>query len=171
MTARQRQFKWLLTTLFCVLVLDQITKSIVLASIEVDPGYRENTFFYFTHQRNEGLVGGMFSGYPYVALIAPVIATLTLIYLFRHLNPASRLQSLAFGMVMGGALGNLTDRIRLGWVTDFLQFHFYFIPFDFYWKFYPAFNLADSAIVVGVFVLVLSWNTTQPAQSDAAGTV
>ena len=171
MTARQRQFKWLFTTLFCVLVFDQITKSIVLASIEVDPGYRENTFFYFTHQRNEGLVGGMFSGYPYVTLIAPIVATLTLIYLFRHLNPASRLQSLAFGMVMGGALGNLTDRIRLGSVTDFLQFHFYFIPFDFYWKFYPAFNIADSAIVVGVFVLVLSWNTTQPAQSDAPGTV
>ena len=97
MTARQRQFKWLLTPLFCVLVLDQITKAIVLATIEVNPGYRDNTFFYFTHQRNSGLVGGMFSDYPYVTLVAPVIATLTLIYLFRHLDPASRLQSLAFG--------------------------------------------------------------------------
>ena len=54
-------------------------------------------------------------------------------------------------------VGNLVDRFRLGWVTDFLQFHFYFIPFDFPWKRYPAFNIADSAICVGVAVLVVAW--------------
>jgi signal peptidase II len=71
-------------------------------------------------------------------------------------------------MVLGGAVGNFIDRIRLGSVTDFLQFHFYFIPFDFPWKFYPAFNLADTSIVIGVFILVLTWG--REATPDAAGT-
>ncbi len=71
-------------------------------------------------------------------------------------------------MVLGGALGNFIDRLRFGSVTDFLQVHFYFIPFDFPWKFYPAFNLADSAIVMGVIALVFTWG--REARSDVSRT-
>jgi len=141
-----------------------------MATIESPPPYREKVFFHFTHQRNEGLVGGLFSDYPVVTYVAPVIATIVLVYLFRHLNPASRIQSLAYGMVLGGALGNITDRVRFGSVTDFLQFHFYFIPFDFPWRYYPAFNVADSCITVGVVLLILSWNTGHHVKSKSHAT-
>lgn len=60
----------------------------------------------------------------------------------------SRLQA-ALGLVIGGALGNLLDRLRHGAVTDFLDFHFQ----DYHW---PAFNLADSGIVLGVFLLLIN---------------
>lgn len=167
MGERPNHLRWLLVAFAVVAVADQATKAIVMATMDVGTPYRPDTFFYFTHQRNEGLVGGAFAGMKLVTYTAPIVATLVLIYLYRHLSPDSRVQHVAYGMVLGGALGNFIDRIRLGSVTDFLQVHFYFIPFDFPWKFYPAFNLADSAIVVGVIVLVFTWG--REATPDAAG--
>lgn len=167
MTTRRRQLVWLLTALFVVLVADQVTKAIVIAKLEPGTPFRDNTFFYFSHQRNTGLVGGMFSDVPAVAMLAPIFATGVLIYLFRHLDPGSRWQALGYGMVVGGAIGNLIDRVRLHSVTDFLQFHFYFIPFDFPWKFYPAFNIADSGICVGVAILMIAWSTAKPEDAPS----
>jgi len=108
----------------------------------------------------------MFIGVPIITYSAPVLAGLVLLYLFKHLDPASKLQSIAYGMLGGGAVGNYVDRIRFGWVTDFLQFNFYFIPIDFPWKRYPAFNFADSAICIGVAILLLSgWTQKEPAEA------
>lgn len=141
-----------------IVIADQASKAWIVASIpygSVHPKFE--TFFWLTHERNFGLVGGAFGSIPWVTYLAPVAATVVLIYLFRHLHAPSGIQSLAYGAVAGGAVGNLVDRIRLGWVTDFLQVHFYFVPFDFPWKMWPAFNVADSAICVGVAVLVIGW--------------
>ena len=168
MEESRRYLRWLLAAFTAVLVADQVSKAIVIALLEDRPAFRPDTFFYFTHQRNEGLIGGAFSGVDWITYSAPIVATLVLIYLYRHLDRDSRLQHVAYGMVLGGALGNFIDRVRLGSVTDFIQVHFYFVPFDFPWKFYPAFNLADSAIVVGVFILVLTWG--REATPDAART-
>jgi len=171
-SARQKQLLWILTVFLCVLCADQITKAIILAKIPEPEVVRTLSasprFFRFTHQRNPGLVGGMFRDNPLMAFAAPVFASFVLLYLFRHLAPSSRVQSIAYGLVGGGAVGNLVDRVRLGSVTDFLQFHFYFIPFDFPWKHYPAFNIGDSAICTGVFLLILSWHVTP--QTDVPDT-
>jgi len=154
-----------------VLVADQIAKAFIVATIphgSVAP--KHETFFWLTHERNFGLVGGAFRGVPWVTYLAPIAAALVLIYLFRHLNPKSVLQSLAYGLVAGGATGNLVDRVRLGWVTDFLQVHFYFIPVNFPWKMWPAFNIADSAICVGVAILVFGWGRQEePGKEAVAG--
>lgn len=160
---------WILAVFTLVLVLDQITKALVLAYLETGQPIRDQTFFQLSHQRNEGLIGGLFRERPWVTYLAPAGATVILMFLFRRLDAASRLQSLAYGMVLGGAIGNLVDRIRLQSVTDFLQFNFYFIPFDFPWKLYPAFNIADSGICIGVALLVFGWNSGQP--EHAASTV
>ena len=160
MTIRQRQLIWILTVFALVLIADQVTKEIIIRTIpegSVTFAGREETFFFLTHERNPGLVGGAFRDYPFVAYTAPIVATLVLIYLFRHLDPVSRAQSLAYGMITGGAIGNIVDRFRFGSVTDFIQVHFYFIPFDFPWKRYPAFNVADSAICIGVVMLIICW--------------
>lgn len=160
MSIRKRQILLVALSLLAVLVADQVSKAIILHTVEkysVSPEGRETTFFYITHERNPGLVGGMFRDRPVVAMVAPILATLVLAYLFTHLDPSSRVQSVAFGMIAGGAFGNIIDRLRLGEVVDFLQFQFYFIPFDFPWKRYPAFNLADTGICTGVFLLVVTW--------------
>lgn len=150
-----------MSVFFLVLVADQITKEYIIRTIpqgSVTFAGREEQFFFLTHERNTGLVGGAFRDTPAVVYTAPIIATLVLIYLFRHLHPSSVVQAAAYGMITGGAVGNLVDRFRLGSVTDFIQVHFYFIPFDFPWKRYPAFNIADSAICIGVALLIISWH-------------
>lgn len=169
MTARKEQLKWVLSVLLGVLTLDQASKAIVRLTLEMGSPGREDVFFQFVLHRNVGLVGGAFSGLPLVAIIASPIALAILIYLFRHLQPSSRWQSAAYGAIVGGAFGNMIDRVLFGGVTDFLQFHFLFIPFDFPWKYFPAFNLADAAIDIGVVVLVVTWNTG--VGKNAASTV
>ncbi len=160
MASRKAQVILILVTFCCVVLLDQVSKAVVMANIpEGGETYGEHRgeFFWFTHQRNPGLVGGMFSGKKVVTFLAPLLATGVLLYLFRLLDRASKFQALAYGLVAGGALGNLIDRFIYGSVTDFLQFPFHFIPFGFPWKLYPAFNVADSCICVGVFLLILTW--------------
>ena len=161
MTPRRRQLLWICVALLITLCLDQSTKFALIRTLpegSVWPKGSPHRLFWFAHERNTGLVGGLFSDIPLVAYVAPLMACGVLVYLFRHLNMASRVQSAAYGMIAGGAAGNLLDRIRLGSVTDFLQFHFYFVPFDFPWKRWPAFNIADSSICVGVFLLIVGWH-------------
>ena len=148
---------WILVLLLGVIAADQIAKIIIVYTVERPVPYRAGTLFYITHERNPGLMGGHFADNRAIAICAPVVATAVLIYLFRHLNLQSRLQTLGYGLVAGGAIGNLIDRLFRGEVVDFLQVHFYFVPFDFPWKFWPAFNIADIAICCGVFLLVLTW--------------
>lgn len=136
-----------------VLTLDQVAKTWIRRTIEFDAPYRGDVFFHFTHQRNTGLMGGAFRDVPILPYVAPVIAFFVLVYMYRQLSIHSRLQSITFGVLLGGAFGNYIDRVRLGWVTDFLQFHFLFIPFDFPWKYYPSFNIADVGIICSIIVL------------------
>jgi len=169
---KKKQLIWVLVVFAIVVTVDQVTKSIVMwATPNTETAYRLDhpKFFRISHQRNPGLVGGLFDGNPWIARSAPLAACCVLIYLFTYLDPRSKLQTLAYGCIAGGAVGNQIDRFRLGSVTDFLQFHFYFIPFDFPWKYYPAFNVADSAICCGVFVLIITWYIM--GKSDAARTV
>lgn len=99
---------------------------------------------------NKGISFGLFnksSDYgPYILIsLSLLISLFFIIWLFR--NP-DRLQSVGIVLVIGGALGNVIDRLRYGAVFDFLDFHI----FDYHW---PAFNIADSGIVIGVAVLVI----------------
>ena len=86
-------------------------------------------------------------------IVIPVIAIVLLvfnIYYYRQNNEAlSRVYIIAFSLILGGAIGNLIDRIVYGYVIDFIQVHYH------QW-FYPAFNVADSAITVGAVILVLT---------------
>jgi signal peptidase II len=144
----------------CVVVCDQTTKWLVLRDVYPDdeipviPG-----FFNITHRANTGAAWSMFSGNN--ALLASVaVAALVLLYLSRHHFSAGRLAGqFAFGLIFGGIIGNLTDRLMPGRhaVVDFL--HFYMARrgtsdiYDF-----PAFNVADSAICTGVaLIFLLNW--------------
>lgn len=173
MTPRKKQVLWILTVFAVVVVLDQVTKALIMAYcpeervLVLGPTHH---FFRLSHQRNTGLVNGLFRESPVKAFVAPIFAMGVLAYLSTNLNPRSKLQSTAFGLIAGGAIGNMIDRVRLGSVTDFLQFHFYFVPFNFPWKLFPAFNVADSCICTGVAVLLITWYFIESPQdvADAA---
>ncbi len=165
MTDRARQLRWIASFAVCAFIADQASKALVRARIAPATGGVDGVFFQFVHHANTGIVGGMFHEIPLVAYLAPLAAMGVLIYLYFNLDLHAKWQSTAFGLVCGGALGNMIDRILHGGVTDFLQFHFIFIPFDFPWKYYPAFNIADSCIVVGVVLLIATWARPAPKEN------
>lgn len=144
-----------------VFALDQLTKTWVFNHLELGSYYPPESitvidgFFYLVHIGNEGAAWGLFSGYSgwlaFFALIA-----LGLIYHFRHsLELHRRVMQVAFGLLIGGILGNLIDRMVHGHVIDFLDFHFPFsIPVLMPTGRYPSFNFADCGIVVGTIIYV-----------------
>lgn len=131
------------------LLADQVTKIIVMGNgsalvqgIEVFPG------FDLVFVRNDGVTFGMLAGVPWwgLTLLAFSICCWLVVLLLRT---QSQFEALAYGAIIGGALGNVMDRIRFRAVTDFLDFHIG----DLHW---PAFNLADVFVVSGVAILLLA---------------
>jgi signal peptidase II len=127
-----------LVTVGVVVVVDQLTKAWVRAS--VDPHEKINVFFGIdiTRVKNTGVAFGALSGSGAIVFVAVLVAMVgLLLYFAAHIT--SRGLWLPVGMVFGGAVGNLADRVRIDGVTDFID------P-----VLWPAFNVADMAIVVGV---------------------
>jgi signal peptidase II len=137
-----------------VIAADQVTK--VLARQAVDVGDSDGIFpgLELVHVRNRGVAFGFLSGGGGLVVAATLVALAFLLVLFIR-NPRRRLMWLPTGLLVGGALGNLLDRLGSGEVTDFLK-----IPL------WPAFNLADVAITVGV--LALLWVLEGPRRERAA---
>ncbi len=132
----------LLATLALVVGLDQATKQAVVSSLE--RGESVNVFFALdlTNTRNRGVAFGALEGRGTIVAVLIAVALVALVaYFAAHANRAWLW--LPVGMLLGGALGNLIDRAREGAVIDFID------PIA-----WPAFNLADSAIVIGVFALL-----------------
>ncbi|OGD78883.1 MAG: signal peptidase II [Candidatus Coatesbacteria bacterium RBG_13_66_14] len=135
------------------LVLDQASKLIVTLTIPlrhgviVIPG-----FFNLVHGQNPGVVWGFMRDVPgmsYVFMAIQAVVSLVLVAWLGLSKEINKLQLWGFGLILGGALGNLVDRIRLGGVVDFLDFKIG----DFTW---PTFNAADTWVVVGVGLVILS---------------
>ncbi len=141
----------LAVTMLVVLALDQWTKWLILHHIQ--PHHEIPViagFFSLTHVLNPGAAWGMFSrfGHSNAILTAFSIATLVVLWLLRRSLAATSLpHRIAFGMIVGGIFGNLADRLQHGSVVDFL--YFYLGKTIGYW---PAFNVADSAICIGVII-------------------
>jgi len=125
-----------------VFAADQLSKRLVVAT--VDPGDSNAVFpgIEIQHVTNKGVAFGAFSGKPIVLVI--VAAALVGLVVWFVLHADRQLVWLPTGLLLGGALGNIVDRLRDGAVTDFIK-----LPL------WPAFNLADVAITVGVLALVL----------------
>jgi signal peptidase II len=131
-----------LATVGAVVVLDQMTKAWVRASVA--PHDKVNVFFGLdiTQVKNTGVAFGALSGTGALVFVAVVIAMLGLLVYFAG-HAGQPMLWLPVGMVFGGALGNLADRVRIDGVTDFID------P-----AFWPAFNVADMAIVIGVLAVL-----------------
>lgn len=156
MTTR-RALSFIVPIALLVLLLDQGSKAWIRANIPLYgalyPIPALAPIFRLTHLTNTGAAFGLLrdSGLLYL-LIAGVIAIAVLLYA-RHLPWERFPVQVAMGLQLGGAMGNLLDRARLGHVTDFLDFYITTGGRTYH---YPPFNLADSAIVVGVIILALT---------------
>jgi signal peptidase II len=128
-------------------------------------------FFYLTHVRNPGAAFGLFSTAPATVRIAlfigiTLVAIAMIFSFYRRLAPGERLSALSLGLILGGAGGNLVDRILRGEVVDFLHFRLWG---GYQW---PDFNLADSFIVVGVALLIVELLASETeTRGDPAGDV
>lgn len=135
-----------------VLLLDQATKIFIDRTMDLHSSITVvESFFNITYIRNKGAAFGFLAEtsfrLPFFILIS-IIAVVVIIGIVRKLRPEQKLTAVSLSLIFAGALGNLIDRIRLGEVIDFLDAHWY----DHHW---PSFNVADSAICVGVFLLAL----------------
>ena len=153
-----------------ILVLDQISKILVQYSIPFESSYFApdrvtiiEDFFYLVHIGNKGAAWGMFSEYSGILTLLS-FAVLLFIFCFRKQLELHRgTVQIAFGLLIGGILGNLIDRIRVGHVIDFIDIHLPFtLPYILPYGRWPAFNIADSSIVIGMlFYLLLSLSDTK----------
>jgi signal peptidase II len=148
-----------------VILLDQLTKLWVRTGFiyggepqAVIPG-----FFNLVYVRNSGAAWGMFGGQQALLVLLSIVVLALLAGCHRRLLNPTLDHRIALGLMTGGILGNLIDRIRIGWVTDFLDFHIG----AWHW---PAFNVADSAICVAVGIYLLSslWHHRHPLKSNGS---
>lgn len=150
-----RRYRIVLLLALIVLALDQLTKLWVAAvlplwaSKTVIPG-----FFNLVHVLNKGAAFGFLNDLdamwrPYFFLAATALAIVLILHLLRTVPREDTVLFTALGLILGGAVGNLTDRIRLGEVVDFLDFYIG----KYHW---PAFNVADVAISIGSVLLLVS---------------
>ncbi|MFC1942226.1 signal peptidase II [Chloroflexota bacterium] len=146
------QGSWRIIVFGCIGLLvifaDQLSKTWIRANLAPGQSLFDAGFFQIVHVQNSGAAFGIFKGYSFtltiIALIGIVVILLLVFFLHRRWPFLdSMLARVAIGLVTGGTIGNLIDRISMGHVTDFINF-----------KVWPVFNVADSAVTVGVIIIV-----------------
>jgi len=137
-----------------VIVLDQITKLLVTGHMEIHQAIEIiPNFANLTYVRNTGAAFGLLSRAPEsfripFFIIIPLIALTVIILIFKKTKETELLMITSLSLILGGAVGNFIDRVRFGYVVDFADFHWFN---KYHW---PAFNIADTAIVIGVAFLI-----------------
>ncbi len=130
---------------FAVFVLDQCTKYLIMKDLNLHQVINVLPCFNVVYYRNVGSAFGMFKGLGNPLFIAVSTAAVALISVMIFKDSDNRL---GFSLILGGAAGNLADRITHGYVIDFLEFYIG----NFFW---PAFNVADSALTIGIVLLLI----------------
>ena len=153
--------QWIALAL-AIVVIDQITKFVILQKFVLHETLYVTSFFNLVYVRNAGAAFSLFAdagGWQRFFFIGvAVVASAWVVWLLRR-HPEQTLFCLALAMILGGAVGNLIDRVIFGSVVDFVQVHYA-------GYFFPAFNVADSAITVGAGLLL--WDGFRPQQRAAA---
>ncbi|SCC95321.1 prolipoprotein signal peptidase (signal peptidase II) [Thiomonas sp. X19] len=165
--ARPKVWPWLLTA-GLVLALDQFSKWLITQDLPLYAGRPITGFFNLVHIENPGAAFSFLAGAAgwqrWLFTVLGLAASALIVWLlFRHRGKT--LFSLALALILGGALGNVADRLVWGHVTDFLDFYITVGGQQWHW---PAFNLADSSIFVGAVLLLLDeWRQSRKRKGDA----
>ena len=133
-----------------VFLSDQFAKIQAIKLVTDEQFIKINSYLYLVHFKNEGAAFSFLSNaggwQRYFLSIVAAIASVFIIFMIKK-NKENIFLALGLSLILGGAVGNLYDRLSLGHVTDFLYFHFN----DYYW---PAFNIADTAITIGAAIII-----------------
>lgn len=141
-----------------VVLLDQLSKWLILGAYQLGDATRITGFFNIVRAHNTGaafsfLAGG--SGWQRWFFVALALAASGFIVWLLRQHAGQKLFSFSLAMILGGAVGNVIDRLQHGYVVDFLDFHWPFLDGLFYRGHFPAFNLADAAITAGAVGMIL----------------
>lgn len=148
--ALSRAQLWLFSTALVITALDQVVKRVVVNAMQLGQSIDVvGKVVRLTRTSNTGGAFGLLRGRSHWFIVVAFVAALVIAVLSRQIARGRRIERLAFGLIMGGAVGNLIDRIRLGSVVDFIDIG----GSAYRW---PAFNVADSAITIGVTLLAIS---------------
>lgn len=132
-----------------IFILDQISKSIISTYLKLNDSIEIiKDFFYIRYINNKGASWGILENNRFLLIFLSIIAIIIIIR-YSYSFKKTKLNTYGFGLLLGGILGNLSDRIMFGYVKDFLDFIIF--RYDF-----PVFNIADISIVVGVMLLIIS---------------
>ncbi len=167
-SARRSRLLWFsLGLAVFLIVLDQVTKALVRSALSPGMSMWELGIVRLTYVANSGAAFGLFTNQTIILTVISLIAAGMMVVFLRHPPLRNRPGGTAIGLLLGGCIGNLIDRIRIGYVTDFIDFgpkhgyHFY------------TFNAADSAITIGIIVLAIALlrmgsqtTTSTPKPSD-----
>ena len=143
LAARTEHWVGLAAVAVAAIVADQLTKHVVASQLRLDEEVKVIGPFSIHHVQNSGIAFGLFASATAAVIVLTLIAVAWMIGYFARSGARHPLLPVAVGLLIGGSVSNLADRVRLGHVTDFLDLR--------YW---PAFNLADSFIVIGVAILL-----------------
>ena len=137
---------WLFYTLVIgVFVFDQVTKAIIRSSLSLGDSWPEEGIFRIVHGLNTGSAFGLFAGFTNLLVVASIIGIVFILFVFLKQNNSVIWLRLSLGLIVGGALGNLFDRVKDGAVVDFISVGWW-----------PAFNIADSSISIGMGLLLVT---------------
>ena len=151
----------LLLTALAILIADQLTKALVVANLTVGEKARVlGDVVQVWHAQNRGAAFSLFQGGTALFLIVSVLSMGMVAYFHRTLRGRSPWLHVVLGIILGGTLGNFIDRLRQGYVTDWLSVGIG----DARW---PTFNVADSSVVVGIGILVIYLFLTSPDRREA----
>ena len=141
-----------------VLLADQLTKTLIIGSFQLGDSRTLTSYFNLVRVHNSGAAFSFLSSasgwqrWFFVGL--GLVATVAIVWMLKR-HGSQRLFSFALSMILGGALGNVIDRLLHGHVIDFLQFHWDWLSPLFTGGYFPSFNVADSAITLGAICLIL----------------
>jgi len=151
----------LLLTALAILVADQLTKALVVANLAVgERAWVIGDVVQIWHVRNAGAAFSLFQGGMLLFIVISVLSIGMVVYFHRTLRDRDTWLHVVLGVVLGGTLGNFADRLRLGYVTDWLSVGIGELR-------WPTFNVADSSIVIGIGVLVVVLAFASPDRSEA----
>jgi signal peptidase II len=141
--AGARQWAGLATVSVAAVFADQLTKHVVTRTLPLDDSVHVVGPLSIHHVQNSGIAFGLFASATPIVTALTAVAVAWMLFFFARSGARHPILPVALGLLIGGSASNLIDRIRLGHVTDFIDL-----------RFWPAFNLADTFIVLGVLVLL-----------------
>ncbi len=165
MSSTTRKWLYLIAIIVAVLLVDQVTKRLVITHLQSGESYRPipalYPFFQITLSENNGAAFGFLPQAGDVFLIIALVVVVVMLVFYPRLPDKARLIRLGMGLVCGGALGNAFDRVTEGAVIDFINYQIPFLHIS------NVSNLADHAIVIGVLIIVVtSWNGDSEASEE-----